>query len=187
VTFEQRQYLRRAIDRARRAEIGSIGKLERRYSDVEHLLVQIHGRDGTEIDMISTRPIHKRAWTAVTIIEAIQRWTREYGTPPRNYDWKFGGVAARDYHYPHSSTVVKTFGRWNVALAAAGLAVREPLALAVVSVREGELRCSSCQTWKADEAFVLGGPEHRRGRRYYCRACDNAQRRARQRRESVAA
>ncbi len=69
-------------------------------------------------------------WTREAIIEAIHAWTDEYGEPPRATDWRPATAlrngqperAARFAQglWPHASTVLKRFGRWNEAIYAAG-------------------------------------------------------------------
>lgn len=69
-------------------------------------------------------------WTREAIIEAIHNWTSTYGEPPRATDWRPATAlrngqperAARfsEGLWPHASTVLKRFGRWNDAIYAAG-------------------------------------------------------------------
>lgn len=69
-------------------------------------------------------------WTREAIIEAIHDWTERYGEAPRAPDWRPATAlrngqperAARFTHglWPHASTVLKRFGRWNDAIRTAG-------------------------------------------------------------------
>ena len=69
-------------------------------------------------------------WTREAIIDAIHSWTSTYGEPPRATDWRPATAlrngqperAARfsEGLWPHASTVLKRFGRWNDAIYAAG-------------------------------------------------------------------
>ena len=69
-------------------------------------------------------------WTREAIIDAIHDWTDTYGEPPRATDWRPATAlrngqperAARfsEGLWPHASTVLKRFGRWNDAIYAAG-------------------------------------------------------------------
>jgi hypothetical protein len=69
-------------------------------------------------------------WTRAAIIDAIHEWTSTYGEPPRATDWRPATAlrngqperAARfsEGLWPHASTVLKRFGRWNDAIYAAG-------------------------------------------------------------------
>ncbi len=69
-------------------------------------------------------------WTREAIIQAIHDWTSAYGEPPRATDWRPATAlrngqperAARfsEGLWPHASTVLKRFGRWNEAIYAAG-------------------------------------------------------------------
>lgn len=54
-------------------------------------------------------------------IDAIQRWAREHGEPPRMADWR---PAVGDY--PSTSAVEERFGSWNAAIRAAGFTPRPP-------------------------------------------------------------
>ena len=69
-------------------------------------------------------------WTREAIIDAIHSWTSMYGEPPRATDWR-PATALRNGQperaerfaqglWPHASTVLKRFGRWNDAIYAAG-------------------------------------------------------------------
>jgi hypothetical protein len=59
-------------------------------------------------------------WTRKRIIEAIQRWEREYGAPPKATNWQ---PRATPWH-PTIGMVRLVFGNWNAALTAAGFDVR---------------------------------------------------------------
>jgi hypothetical protein len=61
-------------------------------------------------------PGSRRVWTRERIGQAVQRWERETGQPPRRSDWK----QAVDWH-PAASTVYRTMGSWRAALRAAGI------------------------------------------------------------------
>jgi len=81
---------------------------------------------------------HKnRLWTREAIICAIQHWADEHGgIPPASQEWNVGYMAKRgqdaqlrkfyDGGYPHTTTVLYEFGRWNTAIAAAGFVPRQP-------------------------------------------------------------
>lgn len=66
-------------------------------------------------------PLYERKWTDKQILAALQRDTKRRGHPPRIRDW----IKATKDH-PSQGTVRKRFGRWNLALAAAGLPTRAP-------------------------------------------------------------
>lgn len=46
------------------------------------------------------------------------------------------------------------------------------------AVRDGELLCLKCEQWKPDEDFYRAQRPTRRGRKSWCKACENAARRA---------
>lgn len=56
-------------------------------------------------------------WTNDQMIEAMQRWAKEYGQPPSHRRWK---RADRPPGYPSANIVSRRFGSWNAALEAAG-------------------------------------------------------------------
>lgn len=60
-------------------------------------------------------------------------------------------------------------------------------ALRATAVRDGELRCPSCETWKPDEDFPMNraGRKLHRGRHQVCRACLTIQRREYRNRNKV--
>lgn len=53
---------------------------------------------------------------------------------------------------------------------------------AAPNVRESELRCTQCGSWKPDEDFSAEKRATRRGRRTWCRECETAKRRELRRR-----
>jgi hypothetical protein len=61
-------------------------------------------------------PGSRWVWTRERIVEAVRRWERESGRPPRRSDWQH----AADWH-PAASTVYRPMGSWRVALRAAGI------------------------------------------------------------------
>jgi hypothetical protein len=63
----------------------------------------------------------RRVWTRERIVEAVRRWERETGQPPRRSDWQ----RAADWH-PAASTVYRTMGSWRAALRAAGIKASRP-------------------------------------------------------------
>lgn len=76
----------------------------------------------------------QRYWTKERIIDAIQRWTQTYGSPPAQGSWSPGQAKLRapDHpvhqdverytkgDWPHANTVVAAFGSWAAAVRAAG-------------------------------------------------------------------
>ena len=77
---------------------------------------------------------YRSIWTRDSIVAAMQAWHAEHGEPPTALDWnphdrRWGrGTLAerkrRHLGYPYVSSVLKAFGTWNAAIAAAGF---EPL------------------------------------------------------------
>jgi hypothetical protein len=68
-------------------------------------------------------------WDRADVIEAIKRWTELEGSTPKSEQWLSGrharGRWAREYPaWPANATVVRLFGCWNGALAAAGLPIK---------------------------------------------------------------
>lgn len=98
-------------------------------------------------------------WRAPDIIEALQVWAYAHGRPPRAYEW-----ANATPNHPADSTVLRVFGTWNGALAAAGLDPRRSGApqewtfqAIVEAMREWKRvngRWPVCRDWKQS------APEH---------------------------
>lgn len=80
----------------------------------------------------------RTVWTREAILAAIREWAAEYGEPPRQADWN--PVQARNYlhderrarrfeeaggRWPWFTKVVREFGSWNAAIAAAGFNPRQ--------------------------------------------------------------
>lgn len=65
----------------------------------------------------------KRAWTRGSIVEAVRRFARERGRPPKYTEWKHRDPGGR---WPGAPTVVAHFGSWGDAMAAAGLRAERP-------------------------------------------------------------
>lgn len=79
-----------------------------------------------------------KVWTRGLILGVIQWWADEHGEPPGICDWNKNAAAqindtsratraARlvgDGVVPHSHTVIREFGSWNAAIAAAGFTPR---------------------------------------------------------------
>lgn len=63
---------------------------------------------------------HPGKWTKREIITAIRQWAREHGQPPLNKEWK----RPNGRGIPSTSSVVRTFGSWSAAIAAAGFVPR---------------------------------------------------------------
>ncbi len=69
-------------------------------------------------------------WTKARILDAIQRWVKQYGAPPHATDWNIAAIRARGYAereerfinglWPGVNTVRTKFGNWNDAIAEAG-------------------------------------------------------------------
>lgn len=64
-------------------------------------------------------------WSPQRILEAIRDWNATHGRPPGMNDWRTAAV-----DHPAVVTVVKMFGRWNTAIAAAGFEPRDPFSVA---------------------------------------------------------
>ncbi len=62
-------------------------------------------------------------WDDQSVLNAIQRFTREHDRPPTTNDW-----AHRDPHgrWPQTATVIERFGSWRAGLREAGVPVTEP-------------------------------------------------------------
>lgn len=71
-------------------------------------------------------------WTRETIIQAIREFQDRYGRPPAATDWNVSMARAlghewrvkrfyRDGCWPHYTSVMKFFPKWNAALEAAGV------------------------------------------------------------------
>lgn len=58
-------------------------------------------------------------WTHATVVAAIRRWHTETGYTPSAREWR-----RRGSYWPPSATVRALFGSWNMAIAAAGFAIR---------------------------------------------------------------
>jgi hypothetical protein len=58
-------------------------------------------------------------WTRETILYALDLWHRKHLRAPSAREWWCAGP-----NHPSSWTVIKVFGSWNAAIAAAGLRVR---------------------------------------------------------------
>lgn len=76
-------------------------------------------------------------WTAENIVEAIQRWTEKYGSPPSAMDWNPAMARAADAtdidriemrwergDWPTVTSVIYHCGSWSGAIAAAGFKAR---------------------------------------------------------------
>lgn len=76
-----------------------------------------------------------REWTRDELLSKLQAWAVEYETPPTVADWNPSLARRRRQHdrvkryyageWPPSTTVARVFGGWQLALRAAGLAVRQ--------------------------------------------------------------
>lgn len=80
-----------------------------------------------------------RIWTRESILAAVRKWAVMYGSPPAMPDWDAWFArnmlhdedrARRSHevgsHWPSVTTVVRAFGTWNAAIAAAGFEPRAP-------------------------------------------------------------
>jgi hypothetical protein len=69
---------------------------------------------------------HPKKWTRETIIEAIQRWNREYGHPPVSTDWLRAGewwpsrTQVYGFHRFGEKKYPNPFPKWADAIEAAG-------------------------------------------------------------------
>jgi len=81
--------------------------------------VSVSAPPASEVGEEPSRPeneqARRRAWEKAEIIDAIQRWRREYGEPPTSTEW-----ARHIEGYPTTSTVKARFGSWANAIEAAG-------------------------------------------------------------------
>jgi HNH endonuclease len=70
-------------------------------------------------------PVRRRRWDRDLIVGAILRYAHEYGRLPTSRDWNRSTPA-----HPHATTVLKQFGSWSAAMAAASaqLAAKAPAA-----------------------------------------------------------
>ena len=70
------------------------------------------------------RDLASKVWTREAIIEAIQRWAKEYGRPPSAIDWKRRGenhpASSNVYRSKHRSARHNAFASWAEAIEAAG-------------------------------------------------------------------
>lgn len=55
-------------------------------------------------------------WTPQAIVDALTAWNEAHGRPPTSVDWNCAG-----FGHPTTGTVQNVFGKWGVALRAAGL------------------------------------------------------------------
>jgi hypothetical protein len=62
--------------------------------------------------------VRRHNWSEQEILDALRNWRRVHGRVPYSTEWAH---AAADH--PSSQTVRSTFGRWDVALRAAGLSL----------------------------------------------------------------
>jgi len=95
-----------------------------------------HGASSLCLRCAQRRDAERRTvWTRARIIAAIQEWARLYGEPPAMADWNPWACEHElgDYDrparyeagdWPTCSWVVRRFGRWNDAIAAAGFQPR---------------------------------------------------------------
>lgn len=60
-------------------------------------------------------------WTQERVIEAVQRWATEHGTPPSADEWTCSGP-----YWPSKNTLLGKFGSWNAIIVAAGLEPAAP-------------------------------------------------------------
>lgn len=60
-----------------------------------------------------------REWTREQIVSGIQQFAREHGRPPKAREWQ-----EKSGDHPWPPTVMKRFGSWNNAIAAAGFTPR---------------------------------------------------------------
>lgn len=66
-------------------------------------------------------------WPKERILEAIRDWAAEHGESPAATDWNSFARAQRgrdEGRWPDFTTVVRRFGSWNLAIAAAGFEPR---------------------------------------------------------------
>jgi AraC-like DNA-binding protein len=63
----------------------------------------------------------RRKWSGQQMIEKIQEWTAEYGSPPMSREWRKSSE-----RWPTQSCVCTCFGTWNNAIRAAGFEPRPP-------------------------------------------------------------
>ena len=62
-------------------------------------------------------------WDNQSILDAIQRYTREHGRPPTTSDWARRDPGGR---WPQTATAAERFGSWRAALREADVPVTEP-------------------------------------------------------------
>jgi Homing endonuclease associated repeat len=60
------------------------------------------------------------AWTGDRIVAAIQAWAQRTGRPPGAEDWREATASA----HPSTMRVIRVFGSWSEAIAAAGFVPR---------------------------------------------------------------
>jgi len=70
-------------------------------------------------------------WTPELIVYAIELWHRQHLRIPTTDEWDRAGV-----NHPSRVTVIRRFGSWNEAMAAAGFRARRPGQRRTPSVRE---------------------------------------------------
>lgn len=82
------------------------------------LVIRTFGSWEAALHAAGLQPPPTERWSAADTINAIRSWAQINQRPPRALDWKH---AAPDH--PNRVHVWKTFGSWNAALQAAGLAI----------------------------------------------------------------
>jgi hypothetical protein len=101
-----------------------------------------NGRNGRVVSERCASCARKRAiaaavWTRESIVEAIRYYAHLYGRPPGAREWH-PAMARRGFRddladrffedgcWPQYATVARVFGRWNLAIEAAGFAPLKP-------------------------------------------------------------
>lgn len=96
--------------------------LKRNLKSEEH----VHHIDGnatndaienlTILDSITHQKVH-HLYSREELLNHLRRFYQEHGRPPRNIDF------INDPEYPYPKAYLREFGRWNLALKAAGLPI----------------------------------------------------------------
>lgn len=66
-------------------------------------------------------PRWENNWTREKIVAAMQAWNAQHGSPPTALQWRGAGEG-----WPSRDTVEHHFGKWNMAIEAAGFTVLTP-------------------------------------------------------------
>lgn len=96
---------------------------------------------GTDVYVARRHWSRRGTWSRDRVVAALQEWTAFVGSPPRSYEWAPASAASRGLasprvrlwaeqypRWPSTTTVIAYFGRWSLALEAAGLSAHRRVA-----------------------------------------------------------